>query len=187
MRGAPTPGSFRSVAQQVDIRRCVPGDEGRLSLLGQATFLEAFAGVLPAAAILAHCARQHAIEIYRAWLADSGARTWIAEAAPGGAPVGYVVLATADLPIADPKPDDREVKRVYLLHRFQGGGLGRRLMDAARREASAIGARRLLLGVYERNEGAIGFYERLGYRRVGTRSFQVGDLVCRDLILGLDL
>lgn len=171
----------------VIIRRCSPGDESTLSLVGQASFLEAFAGVLPGPDIAAHCEKQHSREKYAAYLHAARSAVWVAEVEPGHAPVGYLVLTTPDLPIADIGPADWEVKRIYLLHRFQGGGLGARLMNTAREYAIEQRARRLLLGVYAKNTAAIGFYERLGYRKIGTRQFQVGANRYDDLILGLDL
>src|SRR2546421_9403939 len=101
----------------VRIRLCMPGDEQALALVGQATFLESFAGVLSGADILAHCAKQHSPEIYKAWLADRRVRSWMAEMEPGQAPVGYLVLAPANLPLADFRDDDLEIKRIYVLHR----------------------------------------------------------------------
>jgi diamine N-acetyltransferase len=169
------------------IRPCAPGDEGALSLLGQATFLEAFAGTLRGSDIFGHCARMHSLQVYRAWLHDPAMWLWVAETAQGAAPVGYLVLSPADLPLPDLAEADAEVKRVYLLHRFQGQGLGRRLMDTARECARQLGRRRLLLGVYAQNHEAIGFYQALGYRTVGTRTFRVGDTDCQDLILALEL
>src|SRR3954468_16881218 len=115
----------------VRVRACVPGDEHALALVGAATFLEAFAGVLNGDDILLHCAGQHTAEIYRTWLANPRARAWMAEVEPGYAPVGYLVVAPPSVPVADPQPDDVEVKRIYLLHRVQGTGLGARLMQAA--------------------------------------------------------
>ena len=169
------------------IRPCVPGDESALALIGQATFLETFAGILPGPDIVAHCRRQHAEEKYAAWLSDARTFAWLAEAEPGRAPIGFLVLTAPDLPLADLSDRDLEIKRVYLLRRFQGVGLGARLMHTASAKARELGSRRLLLGVYSGNETAIGFYERLGYRRVGERSFVVGSLTCRDYILGLSL
>lgn len=169
------------------IRRCEPGDEVALSIVGQASFLEAFAGTISGQDILGHCQKQHSIEKYRAYLADPASTVWIAEVEPGRAPVGYLVLTTPDLPLGDIASTDVEVKRIYLLHRFQGGGLGRRLMQESSNYAAAHGFRRLLLGVYSGNEGAIGFYERLGYRRIGTRQFQVGGSTYHDLIMALEL
>ena len=174
------------MTRPVQVRPCRPGDEQALALVGQATFLESFAGVLSGADILAHCAKQHSPEIYRAWLADPRVRTWIAEMEPGQAPVGYLVLAPANLPLADLRDDDLEIKRIYLLHRLQGIGLGKRLMDEAIACATQDGRSRLLLGVYSRNDQAISFYERCGFRAIGERRFLVGETYHDDLIMGLD-
>lgn len=166
---------------EVQIRKAGVGDEVALALVGQAAFLEAFAGTLDGGDVMAHCLKQHAVEKYRAWLHDGGSALWLAEAR--GAPVGYLVLTAPDLPLADLSARDLEVKRIYLLHRFQGGGVGRRLMEAAEREAAARGATRLLLGVYAGNAGALAFYERLGWAKAGTREFRVGAGTYHDFIL----
>jgi len=174
-------------APAVSIRLCTPGDEQTLSLVGQASFLEAFAGIINGADIAQHCLKQHASEKYAAYLNDAQTRVWVAEVDPGRAPVGYLVLTTPDLPIENLSPADLEVKRIYLLHRFHGCGIGAKLMNVARRYAESIRTPRLLLGVYRQNASAIAFYERLGYQRIGTREFQVGGNRYHDLILGLQL
>lgn len=176
-----------SVNSSIRLRLCQPGDEILLSLVGQASFLEAFAGVIEGSDVVQHCLRQHSVESYRHYLHDARTRIWIAEMAPGGAPVGYLVLTKPDLPVADLDPRDLEVKRVYLLHRFQGTGLGGRLMREAARYAASAGTPRLLLGVYSKNDAAIGFYERLGYAKIGTRPFNVGANTYHDFILALPL
>jgi GNAT superfamily N-acetyltransferase len=171
----------------ITIRPCVKGDEQALALVGQATFLEAFAGILDGADILAHCQRQHDAQLYRDWLALPAMRLWLAEATPGGAPVGYLVLSPASLPVAEPRPDDLEIKRIYLLHRFQGQRVGQRLMQAAIEQARASGAGRVLLGVYAENHDALVFYARCGFVPVGRRTFRVGRTDYQDVILGLNL
>ena len=173
-------------AAAVAIRACTPEDAPALALVGAATFLETFAGVLGGADVLAHCQRAHAPETYLAWLQDRECRLFLAVASPGAAPVAYLVLPPPALPVAA-GAGDLEVKRIYLLHRFQGSGLGRRLMDAARAHARSIGVRRLLLGVYAHNHDALGFYRRHGYREVGRRTFDVGGTGYEDVVLALDL
>ena len=170
----------------VTVRRAGPGDATRLAAIGQASFLEAFAGDLGGDDILAHCAVQHAVALYEGWLADGAKRLWLAEA-EGGAPVGYAVSAPPDLPLADLGPDDIEIKRVYVLHRFHGDGVGWRLMRAALEEAQRAGRRRAFLGVYSGNTRAIAFYERIGFRRLGERKFLVGETWCDDFIFGMAL
>ena len=171
----------------IQVRVCGAGDEEALSLVGRATFLEAFAGILNSEDILLHCATQHSPDVYRKWLGEPRASSWLAELQPGNAPVGYLVAAPASLPLAGLREDDVEVKRIYLLHRVQGTGLGARLMNEAVNFAARMGSRRLLLGVYEKNDRAIAFYERFGFTRMGTRRFRVGRNDYDDLILGFDI
>ena len=61
---------------------------------------------------------------------------------------------------------------------LQGGGLGRRLVEAAHRAlAERFGARRVRISVFPQRETLIAWYERLGYRKTGeTLPFPYGDL-----------
>jgi ribosomal protein S18 acetylase RimI-like enzyme len=95
-------------------------------------------------------------------------------------------LATAcsPFPLPDLSADDIELKRIYLLSRFQGNGRGNRLMEGALNAARAMGKKRILLGVYAKNAKALAFYRKHGFAQVGTRTFQVGSSVFHDLVLG---
>lgn len=162
------------------IRAASAQDSARLGLVGAATFLETFAGILDGEAIVAHCAHEHRPSGYDAYLAN-GAAAWLGETAAGDAPVGYAMVAAPNLPGAEPR--DLELKRIYVLSRFHGSGLGRALMGAAVEHATRFGAPRLLLGVYKRNHRALSFYARSGFEPIGERLFQVGDRHYEDLVL----
>ena len=60
---------------------------------------------------------------------------------------------------------------------LQGGGLGRRLVNAAHAALTdRFGARRVRISVFPQRETLIAWYERLGYRRTGdTLPFPYGD------------
>lgn len=176
-----------SAATPARLRRAVAEDADALALVGRATFLESYAGLLPVTDILAHTAHQHAPERYAQWLAAPDCACWVAEAQPGDAPVGYVLATPTDLPMEGLDARDVEIRRIYLLHRFQGAGRGRALMAAAQEWATQRQCRRLLLGVYSRNEAALAFYARLGFERVGERRFRVGAGEYFDYILGKTL
>jgi ribosomal protein S18 acetylase RimI-like enzyme len=173
-----------SLKEEIALRLCVTGDQEALALVGAATFLETFAGLLTGPDILAHCRVQHGAAQYAVWLADPDYRLCLAEL--NGAPVGFAVLSPPDLPVAA-ATDDIELKRIYLLHRFQGEGLGRRLLEWSVSQARSAGKKRLLLGVKADNTAALAFYDRVGFVRIGERKFLVGTMLCDDYILSLAL
>ena len=61
-----------------------------------------------------------------------------------------------------------------LADRTRRRGVGSALMDGAESYCADRGLR-LVLDVADHNEGAITFYERRGWRRVGTTSLLLGD------------
>lgn len=174
-------------APRAQVREAGPADAPALALVGAATFLDTYSGILPSASILAHCAHHHRPEAYLAFLERPGVRIWLAEADPGGAPVGYSLLTDPDFPSEIPQPGDLELRRIYLLSKFHGTGTGRRLLDRALEGARAAGAGRLLLGVYPHNHRAIAFYRRAGFEQVGHRTFRVGASEFYDPVFALSL
>lgn len=168
------------------IRPAGPDDAQALSLVASATFLESFAGVIDGGGLVAHCLRHHNADTYRTYLAN-GARAWLAEVEPGHAPVGYALLCAPELEQA--QPGDLELKRIYLLSRFQGsaiaGALMRSVREAAVSQCSETG--RLLLGVKNDNHRALAFYAKHGFEPIGTRQFDVGGHTYDDVVLARPL
>lgn len=168
----------------VTIRRCVPGDEQALAMVGQATFLESLAGYVSGADILAHCPNLHSPLIYSQWLHQPSMSMWLAEVQPGGAPVGYLVMGPANED--DPRGAVR-IRRVYLLHRFQGMKIGRRLMDAALAQARRHEACRAVLHVYIKNLAGLAFYHRYGFSIAGARNYRVNGVDYDNHVMALQL
>jgi diamine N-acetyltransferase len=166
------------------IRAAEAGNVDALALIGAATFLETFAGVLDGSAIVAHCLKEHSAAAYQRYLA-AGAEAWLAEADEGGAPIGFALLAAADLPGGDPAVD-LELKRIYSLSRFHGTGLGSALMKTVITVATRR-TERLLLGVYAGNHRALAFYRKQGFEQIGERRFRVGTRDYDDLVLARNL
>jgi len=75
--------------------------------------------------------------------------------------VGYVGVVTHG--------PDADVQTLAVDPARRGEGLGRVLVDVARNQAAAAGARRLGLEVREGNAAAIGLYGAAGFRRQGRR------------------
>jgi len=155
------------------LRRAGPGDAPALSLVASATFLDTYATVLSGADIVAHCTRNNSIAAVETWLSDPAKIVTLAEYEPGHAPIGYTVLTAPDFPI-EPGPADIELRRIYLMKQAQGLGLGAALMARALEDATAAGRTRVLLGVWDQNTRARAFYERQGFKVIGSRQFIVG-------------
>ncbi|HVY86567.1 MAG TPA: GNAT family N-acetyltransferase [Caulobacterales bacterium] len=162
------------------IRRCTADDASALALVAQATMLETFAGVIDGADLVANTLEARNAASFARWLAEPEARLWLAELK--GAPIGYAGLATPDLPLPTTH-NDIELKRIYVLSRFQGGGPAGRLMDAAVDAAKAMGKARVLLGVKADNHRALAFYAKHGFAVIGTRRFLVGANYYDDAVL----
>lgn len=165
---------------EVKVRQASGEDAQRLSLVASASFLETFAGVLDGDALVAHCTKScsadHFVEVLAA-----GGKAWLAEA--NGAPVGYALLTAPELDAA--RDGDIELKKIYLLSRFHGGGTARALFDAAL--AAARGHKRLLLGVKDDNHRAIAFYRKQGFSQIATRQYDVGGSLYDDIVMACDL
>ncbi|KKC24548.1 GNAT family N-acetyltransferase [Sphingomonas sp. SRS2] len=168
------------------IRRAGLDDAAALSMIGAATFLETYAHMIGITDMVAHNGAKNSFDAWRGFARHPDAAIWIAEMPVTGVPVGYALLTTPDLPI-ELKPEDIELRRIYLLSKWQGGGLGRRLIEQTIGYARAMGKRRFLIGVYSENASAIAFYRRIGCDLIGTRTFQIGDATFNDLIFGMDL
>ena len=122
-------------------------------------------------------------------LAHSAARSGARSGAHSGAhsgesvPLGYAKLRPGVPP--EPVGGDRpaELHRLYVDTPALGTGLGSALMEACLAQAGAAGHDTLWLGVWERNERAIAFYRRWGFRQVGEHRFVLGNDVQRDLVM----
>ena len=131
-------------------------DADALALLGSATFLATFAFDHPGQPLIEHLRTEHSPEYYANALAQPGVDIVMGET-PLGAPIGYAMITPPSHP--DLQQDgDIELKRIYLLGPWQGGGNGRQLLEQAFAIAAERDAKRMLLAVYENNEKAVAFY-----------------------------
>jgi ribosomal protein S18 acetylase RimI-like enzyme len=87
---------------------------------------------------------------------------------------GYMKLNEGRAQTHGADPDALEIERIYVLRDFQGLGMGRALIEKADEIARKKKKKFLWLGVWEKNENAIAFYKRMGFRKTGTHPFIMG-------------
>ncbi|MCH1922539.1 GNAT family N-acetyltransferase, partial [Shewanella sp. A3A] len=85
----------------------------------------------------------------------------------GGEAVGYALAGPCDLPHPEVTAGCGELKRIYFLKDWRGGGLGQRLFDVVMTWLQAQGPRDVWIGVWSENFGAQRFYARRGFEKVG--------------------
>jgi len=76
-----------------------------------------------------------------------------------------------------------EIERIYIKNKFQKLGLGKYLLNKAVEIAQERDKKNIWLGVWEKNENAIAFYEKMGFVQTGAHSFCMGDEEQIDFIM----
>ena len=163
------------------IRRATSADAEALSRIGAETFTETFSHLYPPEDLAAFLEATYAVENSRRDLVDPDKAVWLVEA--GGAVVGHALAGPCDLPHDEVTPACGELKRLYVLKAFQGGGTGSRLLAETLAWLERDGPRRLWIGVWSENFGAQRLYGRLGFEKVGEYHFIVGETRDHEFIL----
>lgn len=80
-----------------------------------------------------------------------------------------------------------EIERIYLLKDYHGVGIGQLLFDKALEIAKNNNLSYIWLGVWDRNEQAVNFYRKNGFKEFGTHIFMMGDKEQTDLMMKVEL
>lgn len=165
------------------IRLATPGDAASITALATTTMREAF-GPPHNAIELVDQYIQSALTLpqHQAELADPRATFFLATL-PNGTPIGYAKLRKQAPPRRMKTRKAIEIQRIYLLQAYIGQGQGRALMQHCLDWAKAQGYAAVWLGVWERNERALAFYQRMGFERFSFHYFQFGAERQRDFWL----
>ena len=79
---------------------------------------------------------------------------------------------------------DGEIWAIYLLGRVQGKGIGKALVRAMAERLGREGCESVIVWGLERNEGARGFYERLGGKEVARKMMVIADANLEEVAYG---
>ncbi|PZD96682.1 GNAT family N-acetyltransferase [Paenibacillus sambharensis] len=96
---------------------------------------------------------------------------------------GYLKINTGTAQSEHMGERSLEIERIYIRQKFQKNGLGKYLIDKAVEVAAELGKKMVWLGVWEKNEKAIAFYEKFGFVQTGAHAFTMGDEEQTDLIM----
>ena len=168
------------------IRKATVDDAGRLAALAAVTFPLACPPSTSAEDIAAHLANTLSEGHFQGYLADPDVTVLVIDAE--GTLRGYSLLVNR--PAQDPDVASAltlapsvELSKCYVHPEHHGLGAAAELMQASLQAAGAAGGAGVWLGVNSQNARAIRFYEKSGFRKVGTKSFRLGTTMEHDFVL----
>ena len=153
--------------------------------IGVRTFEDTYAHANDPAELAAHIAESYTEPMVAGAFRDPDVTYLVAEAA--ARIVGFTKLVVGSREDGIEAAWPAELNQLYVDSDQHGRGVGRALLAACVERARQAGCDVLWLGVWERNPNAIGFYERLGFRQVGTHGFRFGSELQTDLLMALPL
>ncbi len=162
------------------VRRAVPSDAAALAELAARTFSDAFAEHNRAEDMDAYLAKTYGETQQRREIEDPEVVTLVVED-------GDALIAFAQLRGSTLEYGDVELARLYVDREQHGRGIAQTLMNAAIDAARELGGALLWLGVWEHNPRAIRFYEKCGFRDIGSQPFLLGTDVQTDRVMTFDL
>ena len=130
-------------------------------------------------------------EVFSAWI--TGDDGYVVVATDGAMLVGYTVCIDGVLPdnatLDMQLPSDTTVmlSKFYVHPDFHGAGVSKKMMSHLMEQYGTTDQEWIWLGTNTANARAIGFYERVGFRQIGTREFDVGGAVAKDVVLARKL
>jgi ribosomal protein S18 acetylase RimI-like enzyme len=168
------------------IRKATTDDAGPLAELAAVTFPLACPPSSSPEDIAAHVANTLSERHFREYLADPDVTILVIDA--DGVLRGYSLLVNR--PAEDPDVasalrvlPSMELSKCYVHPEHHGLGAAADLMHASLQAAAEAGAAGVWLGVSSQNARALRFYEKSGFRKVGSKSFRLGTTVEHDFVL----
>ncbi|RAX46345.1 GNAT family N-acetyltransferase [Arthrobacter sp. AQ5-06] len=168
------------------IRKATTDDAGLLAGLAAVTFPMACPPSSSPEDIATHLVNTLSERHFREYLADPDVTILVIDA--DGALRGYSFLVNR--PAEDPDVASAlkvlpsiELSKCYVHPERHGLGAAAELMHASLQVAAEAGAAGVWLGVNSQNARAIRFYEKSGFRKVGSKSFRLGTTVEHDFVM----
>jgi ribosomal protein S18 acetylase RimI-like enzyme len=166
------------------IRKAGAADARLVSVLGTVTFYEAYYEQDTPEDMARYVVESFNPEVIAAEIADPTIEFYIPLLNEKA--VGYAKLITGTT--AEGIDDGGiELKRIYILERVWGTGVGERLLNFCIEKARERGFKFIWLGVWEENARALKFYSKYGFTQVGTVTFPYGKTVGINKVLKLPL
>ncbi len=154
------------------IRHATISDINIISALGITTCYEAYFELDPSRDLAEYCVKFFSLEQLTIEFEDVNSTFLIAEF--NGKAVGYAKLREGKKIECLKGANAIEVQRIYLLEKMKGKNIGKALIEKCCEIGKQKGYKTLWLGVWDKNNAAQIFYEKIGMKNIGTTDFSDG-------------
>jgi len=170
-----------SIPADIVIRTSDPNDAFSLSEVAAKLFYQTYVGEMPLKDLESYVAEDFGYDQQLAELEDTNVITLLAEYA--GELGGYAQVRKKPIPVENDTCATIELWRIYLDKSSHGLGIGRLLLSKAMEAARTMSSDQIWLGVWEKNHRAISFYEKHGFKVVGSQEFSIGTEIHNDIVM----
>ena len=170
---------------ELTLKRCELSELDRLGTIARETFIASFAHLNDPTDFKLYMEDAFSENRLRSELSNPDSEYYLARNADTD--VGYFKLNynSAQTDIQDPHAC--ELERIYVAPSWQGRGIGEWMLKQAIHLTQNKQMTYIWLGVWEKNEAAIRFYEKLGFVKFGTHPYFIGTDKQTDWLMRLDL
>jgi ribosomal protein S18 acetylase RimI-like enzyme len=159
------------------IRRAVPDDAEPLAEFATRIFIETFGPDNTAEDINGYIAKTYGADKQTREITNPAILTLIDVR-------DSAIVAFAQLRL---ERDAVEIARFYVDRALHGQGIAQTLMHECLGAAAHRGIKRVWLGVWEKNRRAIAFYEKCGFRDIGSQPFLLGSDLQTDRLMDIQI
>lgn len=169
----------------VSIREVHQDELPLLQKIGRETFEAAFGAQNKAADMKAYLDESYSAERIQKEFEHDESLFFFAEI--DNKVIGYLKVNWGKAQTEGESQSSLEIERIYVISAFQGKKVGKLLFEKAIKIARTKGKQSIWLGVWEKNNKAIKFYERLGFQIYGSHDFLLGTDLQTDILMRLNL
>ncbi|MBX2871363.1 MAG: GNAT family N-acetyltransferase [Saprospiraceae bacterium] len=165
----------------IHITPCQPEEVPILRQMAESTFVKAFGAQNTPEDMAEYTAKAFSLATVQQEFDQPDSYFFFAK--EGDRPIAYLKInfnqAQSDLREAN----GMEIERIYVEAGYQGRGIGAQLFDYAWDIALQRAMSYVWLGVWDRNPGAIRFYERQGFQAFSKHTFHLGQDLQTDILM----
>jgi diamine N-acetyltransferase len=169
----------------ISVEQATPDDAETISRLATLTFNETYAWYNTPENMNDYTHTHFSVAQTRAELRQADTHFFLARVNHVAA--GYAKIRNAEHPPELAGKRYCEVERIYVLKQFQKAKVGYALITECIDLARRLDLDTLWLGVWEKNESALRFYEKVGFRKFGRHIFRLGTDEQEDYLVKFDL